>query len=97
MNKILRDIKRRKLSAKWEVKRLEYKYLLTSISFKPYKYSIQKKLDKLPINSSKTRIKNRCIFTGRSKAVYKDFKLSRIVFRELALSGQLPGIRKASW
>ena len=80
-----------------KLKYLEYKYLLNSIEFKTYKYSIQKNLDKLPKDSSFTRIKNFCIFTGRGKGIYKNFKMSRIVFRELALAGQLPGIRKASW
>lgn len=97
MNKINRDIKRRKLSTKFEIKRLEYKYLLHQLNIKSYKYSIQKNLDKLPKDSSFTRVKNFCIITGRARGVYKNFKISRIIFRELALCGQLPGIRKASW
>ncbi|MBY0264438.1 MAG: 30S ribosomal protein S14, partial [Holosporales bacterium] len=40
---------------------------------------------------------NRCLLTGRSRGVYRDFQLSRIAFRELALAGQLPGVIKASW
>jgi small subunit ribosomal protein S14 len=54
-------------------------------------------LAKLPRNSSPVRLKTRCIVSGRSKAVYKKFLLSRIAFRELALQGKLPGIMKASW
>lgn len=78
---------------RWERKRLIYKYIL----YTNPSYVIHEKLKELPRKSSKTRIKNSCILTGRSKAIYRKFHLSRIMFRELALSGQLPGIRKASW
>ncbi len=54
-------------------------------------------LQKLPRNSSPTRIGNRCKLTGRSRGVYKKFGLCRNVFRQLALEGKIPGIRKASW
>jgi small subunit ribosomal protein S14 len=55
------------------------------------------KISQLPRNSSRGRIRNRCLLTGRSRGVYRDFQLSRIAFRELALAGQLPGVIKASW
>ena len=54
-------------------------------------------LAKLPRDSSATRSHNRCMITGRSKAVYRKFKVCRIVLRELALAGQIPGMKKASW
>ncbi len=54
-------------------------------------------LSRLPRNSSATRIKNRCALTGRARAFYRRFGISRIAFRELALLGQIPGVRKASW
>jgi small subunit ribosomal protein S14 len=54
-------------------------------------------LQKLPKNSSPVRVKNRCAITGRSKAYLRDFGLSRIKFRELALEGKIPGVRKSSW
>ncbi len=54
-------------------------------------------LQKLPRNSSPTRIVNRCTVTGRPRGVYKKFGLCRNVFRQLALEGKIPGIRKASW
>ena len=54
-------------------------------------------LQKLPRNSSPTRIVNRCTQTGRPRGVYKKFGLCRNVFRQLALEGKIPGIRKASW
>ena len=54
-------------------------------------------LSKLPRDSSPTRSHNRCQLTGRSKGVLRKFKLSRIMLRELALAGKIPGLRKASW
>ncbi len=54
-------------------------------------------LAKLPRDSSPTRSHNRCLITGRSKAVYRKFKVSRIMLRELALAGRIPGMKKASW
>jgi small subunit ribosomal protein S14 len=54
-------------------------------------------LQKLPRNSSPTRVRNRCSATGRGRGVYKKFGLCRHVFRQLALEGKIPGIRKASW
>jgi small subunit ribosomal protein S14 len=55
------------------------------------------KLAKLPRNSSPTRIRNRCEMTGRPRAYYRKFKLSRITLRELASQGQIPGMVKSSW
>jgi len=54
-------------------------------------------LQKLPRDASPTRIRSLCALTGRSRAVYRKFKLSRIKLRELALEGKVPGMRKASW
>ena len=54
-------------------------------------------LAKLPRDSSPTRSHNRCQLTGRSKAVLRKFKVSRIMLRELALAGKIPGLKKASW
>lgn len=54
-------------------------------------------LAKLPRDSSPTRSHNRCELTGRSKAVLRKFKVSRIMLRELALAGKIPGLKKASW
>ena len=55
------------------------------------------KLAALPKNGSKIRIRNRCEVTGRPRGNYRKFGMSRIAFRDLASSGQLPGITKASW
>lgn len=54
-------------------------------------------LQKLPRNSSVTRVRNRCSVTGRGRGVYRKFGLCRNIFRQLALEGKIPGIRKASW
>jgi small subunit ribosomal protein S14 len=54
-------------------------------------------LAKLPRDSSPTRSHNRCQITGRSRAVLRKFKVSRIMLRELALAGKIPGLKKASW
>jgi small subunit ribosomal protein S14 len=54
-------------------------------------------LAKLPRDSSPTRSRNRCQLTGRSRAVLRKFKISRIMLRELALAGKIPGLKKASW
>lgn len=55
------------------------------------------KLQDLPRNSSPVRIRNRCAITGRPRGYLRKFGLSRIKFRELALRGEIPGVRKASW
>ncbi|MBM3443524.1 MAG: 30S ribosomal protein S14 [Bacteroidetes bacterium] len=54
-------------------------------------------LDQLPKNSSKVRLKNRCQLTGRPKGYMCFFGISRVAFREMALSGKIPGVKKASW
>lgn len=83
---IARNIKRQKLVAKYAKKREELK--------KAKDYTA---LDKLPKNSSKVRVRNRCNITGRPKGYIRKFGISRIVFRTMAREGKIPGIRKASW
>ena len=61
------------------------------------RFEARLKLSKLPRNSSKSRIRNRCSLTGRPRAVYRKFGLSRIALRELASNGKLPGVVKSSW
>ncbi|WP_422000258.1 30S ribosomal protein S14 [Reyranella sp.] len=61
------------------------------------RFSARLKLAKLPRNSSATRIRNRCELTGRPRAVYRKFKLSRLALRQLASLGALPGVVKSSW
>jgi small subunit ribosomal protein S14 len=61
------------------------------------RFEAQLKLNRLPRNSSATRIRNRCALSGRPRGYYRKFGLSRIAVRELASSGQIPGMVKSSW
>ena len=61
------------------------------------KYKAMDHLQKLPRNSSPIRVRNRCFVTGRARAYYRDFGLSRLEFRRLALKGMIPGVTKSSW
>jgi len=61
------------------------------------RFEARLKLAKLPRNSSPTRIRNRCVMTGRPRAYYRKLKMSRIALRDLASAGQIPGMTKSSW
>ena len=61
------------------------------------RFAARLKLAQLPRNSSKVRIRNRCVLTGRPRAYYRKLKMSRIALRELSLAGQIPGMVKSSW
>lgn len=61
------------------------------------RFEARLKLAELPRNSSPTRVRNRCNLTGRPRANYRKFGLSRIAFRDLALNGMIPGVTKSSW
>lgn len=61
------------------------------------RFKARLKLSELPRNSSATRVRSRCLLTGRPRAVYRKFKLSRIALRELASAGLIPGMTKSSW
>ena len=97
-NFIERDKKRRSICLKYELKRLELTSIIQDLTFsKEKRYLSLKELNKLPRNSSKIRIKNRCILTGRGHSVLRFCGLSRLKFRDLASQGLLMGITKASW
>ncbi len=81
-----REVKRRKMVEKYAEKRAELKAAGDYIA-----------LQKLPKNSSAVRLHNRCSLTGRPKGYMRQFGVSRINFREMALAGLIPGVRKASW
>ena len=83
---LARDKKRERLVAKYAEKRKALK-----------EAKDWEALQKLPRNSSRTRLNNRCSLTGRSRAYYRRFGISRIMLRDLALKGHIPGVRKASW
>ena len=61
------------------------------------RFKAQQKLAKLPRNSSKSRVMNRCEITGRPHGVYRKLKISRIALRQLGLQGKIPGLVKSSW
>ena len=61
------------------------------------RFKAQQKLSKMPRNSSKIRVRNRCQITGRPHAVYRKLKISRIALRQLGLQGKIPGMVKSSW
>ena len=94
---IQREKKRIRLEKKYSFKRAD---LLTKYqnekSFSG-KIEIHSKLQKLPRNSAKTRIRNRCWKTGRPRGVFRDFGISRHVFREMSHQCLLPGVTKSSW
>ncbi len=83
---IARQRKREKMVAKYAEKRAALKAA-----------GDYEALDKLPKNASPVRLKNRCQLTGRPKGYMRQFGVCRNVFREMALNGKIPGVRKASW
>jgi small subunit ribosomal protein S14 len=94
---IEREKKRMKLEKQYAFKRARLlKSYQTEESFN-VKLEIHSKLQKLPRNSAKTRIRNRCWKTGRPRGVFRDFGLSRHVVREMAHQCLLPGVTKSSW
>jgi small subunit ribosomal protein S14 len=95
---IERNKKRIKLSAKFKAKRTELKAILADPATTDEQFfAAQKKLQRLPRNSAPIRIRNRCSLSGRPRAYIGRFGVSRITFRELALSGKIPGVTKSSW
>jgi len=94
---VQREEKRESLAQKYQSKRLNLKNeLKISLSYGD-KLKIYQKIQKLPKNSSPCRKRNRCWQTGRSRAFYRDFGLSRHALRELAHAGVIPGMTKSSW
>jgi len=95
---IQRNLKRIKLSNKFLKKRETLKKIIKDRKIPlEERFKAQLKLSKLPRNSSKTRIRNRCEITGRPRGVYRKLKISRIALRELASRGKIPGMTKSSW
>jgi len=95
---IARNEKRARMAAKQEKKRAELRAKLKDPNLDyEEKQAVMFKLQSLPRNGAKVRVLNRCLISGRPKAVYRKFRVSRIVLRELAHKGMVPGMRKASW
>ena len=98
LSAIQRNLKRIKLEKKFKQKRKKFKDIVNNRKLPlEERFQAQLKLAKLPKNSSKIRIRNRCKLTGRTRGVYRKFGLSRIKIRELSMTGALPGVVKSSW
>lgn len=99
MKKLIRkDLKIRKSVNRLEQKRLILKSLLMNSTLPTNtRLEVQNKLAMLPRTSSKTQIANRCVITGRGSGVFTLYNLSRIQIKNLALNGDLPGLKKFSW
>ena len=98
MSAINKNNKRIKLSDKFYKKRLKLKKIIMDkkLSLED-RFKAQQKLSKLPRNSAKVRVMNRCQITGRPHGVYRKLKISRIALRQLGLEGKIPGMVKSSW
>ena len=95
---IQRNLKRIKLVKRFSKKRANLKKIIKNKKLPlPERFAAQLKLAKMPRNSAKIRIRNRCEITGRSRGVYRKLKISRIALRDFASKGKIPGMTKSSW
>lgn len=90
--------RRRRMAKKYAAKRAKLRAIARDQSLPTEeRFAARLKLAELPRNSSPVRVRNRCELTGRSRGYYRKFKLSRIALRDLAATGQIPGMVKSSW
>ncbi len=94
---IERERKRQRLVMKYAIKRETLKQQIKEASSLREKLTLHRKLQQIPRNSAPVRLHSRCMVTGRPKAYYRHFGLSRHVLREMAHQGLLPGVKKSSW
>lgn len=95
---INRDLKRRKTVKLYAEKRANMMKVLSNVNSSEDDKSLARiSLQKMPRNSSPVRLRNRCSLTGRPRGVYSKFGLGRCKLRDIAMSGNIPGITKASW
>ena len=95
---IERNRKRSRMAKKYEGQRQRLKEIADNRDLPmEERFQARLKLAKLPRNSAKVRVQYRCEVTGRPRGVYRKFKMSRIALRELASTGQVPGMVKSSW
>ncbi len=95
---VLRDRRRKVLIEKYAERRAELRQKLKDRNVSiDEKLQVQEAFAKLPRDSCPTRLNRRCAISGRSRSYYRKFGISRIALRDLALRGQLPGVRKSSW
>ena len=98
LSSVNKNNKRIKLSKKFHKKRSDLKKIIMNKKLTlEERFTAQQKLSKLPTNSAKVRIMNRCQITGRPHGVYRKLKISRIALRQLGLQGKIPGLAKSSW
>ena len=98
LSSVNKNNRRIKLSEKFFKKREKLKKIVMNKSLPlEERFKAQQKLSKLPRNSSKVRVMNRCQITGRPHGVYRKLKISRIALRQLGLQGKIPGLVKSSW
>lgn len=95
---VQKNERRRRLAEKFSDRRFELKKVIKSAkTSEEEKDEARVKLAAIPRNANPNRVRNRCSFTGRPRAVYRRFGVCRIVVRDLAHEGKIPGMRKASW
>ena len=95
---VQRNLKRIRMVKKFEKRRKKLKQIIRNKKLPlNERFDAQLKLSKLPKNSSKIRIRNRCEITGRPHGVYRKLRISRIALRQMASSGKIPGMTKSSW
>ncbi|MEN3976172.1 30S ribosomal protein S14 [Emcibacter sp. SYSU 3D8] len=95
---IVKNKRRERLATKFADKRRELKAQAKDDTLSPEdRFRARLKLAEMPRNGALVRVRNRCELTGRPRAVYRKFKLSRIALRELGSKGQIPGLVKSSW
>ena len=95
---VQKNLKRIKMANRFEKKRNELKKIIMNKKLElAERFAAQLKLDKLPKNSSRVRIRNRCGISGRPHGYYRKLKISRIALRDMASAGKIPGIIKSSW
>ena len=95
---IQRNLKRIRLAKKFLKKREDLKKIIKNRKLPlAERFAAQLKIAKLPRNSARTRIRNRCEITGRPHGVYRKLRISRIALRDLASKGKIPGMTKSSW
>jgi len=98
LSSINKNNKRIKLSNKFYKKRQNLKKIIMNKNLSlEERFKAQQKLSKMPRNSAKNRVMNRCQITGRPHGVYRKLKISRIALRQLGLEGKIPGMIKSSW
>ena len=98
LSSVNKNNRRIKLSNKFYEKRKKLKKIIMNKQHSlEERFKAQQKLSKMPRNSSKIRVRNRCQITGRPHGVYRKLKISRIALRKLGLEGKIPGMVKSSW